>query len=235
MKNLPINGLLALLICFSPLAAQTVPPVTVDAPLRPGADSTSEQPLPPQTNETSDTSSTEPERHPLHEDTERQQILTTPNAEQTRAEADKVFIENEHRRFNERPISLIDHPMSTKKKVALVSTAVAAGTLAAGFVFALKGNSAEQDLVNLVNFRDANLNPAAYDTVPRKKYDDLVDKGNRYNTTSYALFGVAAVATVTATTLFILDAMDEDHHEDGLRAGFSIDDDSFDLSLGWSF
>lgn len=138
------------------------------------------------------------------------------------------------REFTSETPNLMATPMSTKEKVAWVSTTVAAGTITAGLIFAFKGNTAEQDIRNLFAFRDALGQPVNYSDVPKRRYEELVDQGERYNTTSIILLSVGGAAALTATTLFILDAMDTPPDE-GVKPSLQITPESATMGVGWSF
>ena len=45
--------------------------------------------------------------------------------------------------------------------------------------------------------------PPAFDAATRRRYNDLVDQGERYQTLSWIAFGVAAASAVGATVFFV--------------------------------
>lgn len=96
---------------------------------------------------------------------------------------------------------------STAHKVAwiLSGTAIALATL--GGVLAYAASSSENDVRDLyVGFAGQ---PPAFDAQTRKRYDDLVDQGHRYEHLSWASFGLAGAAAAGAAVLFVLGGRDE--------------------------
>jgi hypothetical protein len=76
-----------------------------------------------------------------------------------------------------------------------------------GAVLAYSASSSEQDLKDLYVGLDGT--PPTYDATVAKRYQSLVDEGNRYEHLSWAAFGVAGGFAVAATILFLHDR----HHD----------------------
>ncbi len=70
-----------------------------------------------------------------------------------------------------------------------------------GAVLAYSANSSEQDLEDLYVGLDGK--PPTYDASVAKRYQSLVDEGNRYEHLSWASFGIAGGFAVAATILFL--------------------------------
>jgi hypothetical protein len=69
-----------------------------------------------------------------------------------------------------------------------------------GAVLAYSANSSEQDLKDLYVGLDGK--PPTYDAMVAKRYQSLVDEGNRYEHLSWASFGIAGGFAIAATILF---------------------------------
>ncbi|HSN28883.1 MAG TPA: hypothetical protein VLT45_21495 [Kofleriaceae bacterium] len=70
-----------------------------------------------------------------------------------------------------------------------------------GAVLAYSASSSEQDLKDLYVGLDGK--PPTYDASVAKRYQSLVDEGNRYEHLSWASFGIAGGFAVAATILFL--------------------------------
>jgi hypothetical protein len=91
---------------------------------------------------------------------------------------------------------------SNQHKVAwlLGGSAIALATL--GGVLAYAARSSENDVRDL--YAGLAGQPPPYDSQTRKRYDDLVDDGHRFQHLSWTAFGFAGAATVGAALLFTL-------------------------------
>jgi len=74
-----------------------------------------------------------------------------------------------------------------------------------GAVLAYSASSSEQDLRDLYVGLDGK--PPTYDATVAKRYQSLVDEGNRYEHMSWGSFAIAGAFAITATVLFL-------HHHD---------------------
>jgi len=74
-----------------------------------------------------------------------------------------------------------------------------------GAVLAYSANSSEQDLRDLYVGLDGK--PPTYDATVAKRYQSLVDEGDRYEHLSWGSFAIAGAFAITATVLFL-------HHHD---------------------
>jgi hypothetical protein len=72
-----------------------------------------------------------------------------------------------------------------------------------GAVLAYAASSSEQDLRDLYVGLDGN--PPVYDATLAKRYQGLVDEGERYEQLSWGAFGVAGAFAIGATILFVRD------------------------------
>jgi len=82
----------------------------------------------------------------------------------------------------------------------LTGSAIALATL--GGVLAYAADSSENDLRDLYVGFDGQ--PATFDGQTRKRYDDLLDEGHRYEHLSWAAFGLAGAAGAAAAALFVI-------------------------------
>ncbi len=102
--------------------------------------------------------------------------------------------------------SFLDDEPTWKKTGAWVSVAATVAFGTAGAILMMSGESREEDLQSLGDFRDpAQGRPVAYEGQVADRYEALVDEGDRFNTYSMVAFGAAGVAAITAVTLFVLD------------------------------
>ena len=91
---------------------------------------------------------------------------------------------------------------SNRQKVAWILTGGAIALTTLGGVLAYAASSSENDVRDLyVGFAGQ---PATFDAETRKKYDDLIDQGHRYQHLSWASFGIAGAAAVGAAVLFVI-------------------------------
>jgi hypothetical protein len=70
----------------------------------------------------------------------------------------------------------------------------------AGTVLAYSTSSTEQDIKDL--YQSTTGYPPHFDAATQRRYDDLVDEGNRYQTLSYVAFGLAAGCAAGAAFYF---------------------------------
>jgi hypothetical protein len=88
----------------------------------------------------------------------------------------------------------------TREKVAWLLGGSAIALAALGGVLTYATNSAENDVRDLyAGFADR---PPAFDAATRKRYDELLDDGRRYQTLAWTAFGLAGAAAVAVTVLF---------------------------------
>jgi len=91
---------------------------------------------------------------------------------------------------------------SNRQKVAWLLTGGAIALATLGGVLAYAATSSENDVRDLyVGFAGQ---PPAFDAQTKKRYDDLVDQGHRYQHLSWASFGLAGAAAAGAAVLFVL-------------------------------
>jgi hypothetical protein len=132
--------------------------------------------------------------------------------------------------------SFLDSKPSWKRSAGWISLGATVIFGTAGAILAMSGESREEDLANLTEFRDANQEPAAYDGNVSDRYEKLIEEGERFNKMSRIAFGAAGVTLVAAVTLLVLDAGSHhgesgsaisltpvvDHHGGGLAATFGF-------------
>jgi hypothetical protein len=138
------------------------------------------------------------------------------------------------------PPSFADQPGTWKRTGAWISVgiAVAAGTTAA--VLGLSASSREEDIDNLIRFRNAGGQPAEYSGQTARRYEELIDEGERYEKYSLIALGVTGAAAAAATLLFILEAGEPDAPAGSTSAARFrltpvVSADGAGLAAGWEF
>jgi hypothetical protein len=104
-----------------------------------------------------------------------------------------------------KPAPTLIPPAREKVAWLLGGSAIAFATL--GGVLAYAASSAESDVRDLYAGLAGQV--PAFDGATRKRYDDLVDQGHRYQHLSWAAFGLAGAAAVGAAVLFAIGRDDE--------------------------
>jgi hypothetical protein len=104
------------------------------------------------------------------------------------------------------PPSFTDQPSSWKRTAAWVSVGVAMAFATTGAVLGLSASSREEDIQNLINFREATGQPKPFTGTTKERYEDLIDEGKKLDRFSKMAFVVAGAGTAAAITFFILDA-----------------------------
>jgi hypothetical protein len=91
---------------------------------------------------------------------------------------------------------------TNRHQIAWVMTGGAIALTTLGGVLAYAASSAENDVRDLyVGFAGW---PAVFDAETRVKYNDLIDRGRRFQHLSWASFGLASAAAVGAAVLFAI-------------------------------
>jgi tetratricopeptide (TPR) repeat protein len=93
-------------------------------------------------------------------------------------------------------------PPAPRRTAAWISVGTGIAFATAGAVFALSAESTENDISDLYLVRPGG-EPLPFDAATQKRYQDLVDRGDLYQTLSWASLGLAGAAAVTATYLFL--------------------------------
>ena len=102
--------------------------------------------------------------------------------------------------------SFLDEKPSIKKSAGWVLMGTTVVLATAGTILALSGQSREEDIQSLADYRDPQGLPAAYDGTVADRYADLVDEGDRFNTYAKVAFVAAGVTAVASVTLLVLDS-----------------------------
>ena len=100
--------------------------------------------------------------------------------------------------------SFLDEKPSMGKSVGWVLMGTTVVLATAGTILALSGQSREEDLQSLADYRDAQGFPAAYEGTVADRYEDLADEGDRFNTYAKVAFIAAGVTAVGSVTLLLL-------------------------------
>jgi hypothetical protein len=95
----------------------------------------------------------------------------------------------------------------TREKVAWLMGGGAIALVTLGGVLAYAASSSENDVRDL--YAGFAGQPPMFDAQTRKRYDDLVDQGRRYQHLSWAAFGLAGAAAVGVAVLFTVGRGDE--------------------------
>jgi hypothetical protein len=133
-----------------------------------------------------------------------------------------------------------DEP-SWKRSAAWISVGVTVAFVTTGAVLGLSASSRQEDIENLISFRDQNMQPQEFDGTIQQKYDDLVDEGEQLDKLSKIAFGLAGAAAVSAAVFFVLDAKSGGGTgEQRARRGRTVTPligarGELGVSLGWGF
>ncbi|HKE19427.1 MAG TPA: hypothetical protein VKB80_31335 [Kofleriaceae bacterium] len=100
-----------------------------------------------------------------------------------------------------------EEPPSWQRTAAWTSVGItiALGTTAA--VLGLSAASREEDVHNLIDFRDPEGRPAIYTGPTRDRYRDLTDEGDRLEKLSVAALAATGAAAAASAVFFVLDGM----------------------------
>jgi hypothetical protein len=140
--------------------------------------------------------------------------------------------------FGEGGPSFIDDQPSWKKSAAWISVGATVALATAGAVLGLSASSREEDVQNLIDFRNSEGRPATFEGNTRDRYEQLADEGESFNTYSTIAFGAAGVAAACAVTFFILDlTSDKPSSEAGERTTIApvVSDDGAGVTAAWTF
>ena len=80
-------------------------------------------------------------------------------------------------------------------------------------MLALSAGSREEDIQNLIEFRDAEGRPATYTGATRDRYRDLVDEGDRLEKLSVVALAATGAAAAASAVFFVLDGMQDDQDD----------------------
>ena len=114
------------------------------------------------------------------------------------------------------PPALLDDEQPSWQRTAAwtsIGFTIALGTTAA--VLGLSAASREEDIQNLIEFRDIEGRPAIYTGATRDRYRDLIDEGNRLEKLSVVALAATGAAAAASVAFFLLDGARE---ADGERA-----------------
>ncbi len=74
-------------------------------------------------------------------------------------------------------------------------------------MLALSAGSREEDIQNLLDFRDQEGRPATYTGATSDRYRDLVDEGDRLERLSVVALAATGAAAAASALFFVLDGM----------------------------
>jgi hypothetical protein len=115
------------------------------------------------------------------------------------------------------PKSLDDEEPSWQRTAAWSSVGIAIALVTTGAVLGLSAASREEDVDNLIEFRDAEGQPATYTGATRERYNDLISEGDRLESLAVVAFAASGVAAASAALFFVLDARASRRDETALR------------------
>lgn len=130
---------------------------------------------------------------------------------------------------------------SWKRSAAWISVGVTVAFVTTGAVLGLSASSRQEDIENLISFRDQAMQPQEFEGTIQEKYDDLVDEGEQLDKLSKVAFGLAGAAAVGAAVFFVLDAKSGGGAADErARGGRTVTPmigarGELGVSLGWGF
>jgi hypothetical protein len=132
--------------------------------------------------------------------------------------------------------SFVDTEPSWQRTAAWTSTGLALAFATAGAVLGLSAKSREEDVDNLLNYRDPNGEPVEFDESTQRRYEDLIDEGERLDKLSMVAFGVAGAATASAVIFFILDPDSRVNPEEEVSHLVpTVTPEQIGVSAKWSF
>tara|TARA_R110002096_G_scaffold44526_13_gene120697 strand:+ start:334769 stop:335773 length:1005 start_codon:yes stop_codon:yes gene_type:complete len=133
--------------------------------------------------------------------------------------------------------SFMDEEATWQQTAAWTSVGVSAAFLTASAVLGLSASSREEDIENLLSYRDASGRPANFDATISERYETLEDEGESLTRYSLIALGGAGVAAAAAIVFFVID--DDDESEEGLSSLTPTIDISPNgqstVGVGWSF
>lgn len=115
------------------------------------------------------------------------------------------------------PRSLEEEEPSWQRTAAWSSVGIAIALVTTGAVLGLSAASREEDVDNLIEFRDAEGQPATYTGATRDRYKDLISEGDRLESLAVVAFAASGVAAASAALFFVLDARAARRDETALR------------------
>ncbi|HTM23304.1 MAG TPA: hypothetical protein VL172_22435 [Kofleriaceae bacterium] len=135
------------------------------------------------------------------------------------------------------PPSDVDTKPSWKWTAAWISVGGTVAFATAGAVLGLSAKSRQEDIENLIQYRDNQGRPASFDPLIQARYDDLVDEGKKLDRLSKISFAVAGGAAAAAVLFFVLDHTSSKHAEGSasrrIHLAPAVAGDGAGLTLGW--
>jgi len=101
--------------------------------------------------------------------------------------------------------SFMDEQVTWQKTAAWTSVGVSVAFLTASAVLGLSASSREEDIDNLLSYRDASGRPAEFDKAISDRYTTLADEGDSLNTMSMIALGGAGISAAAAIVFFVID------------------------------
>ncbi len=109
--------------------------------------------------------------------------------------------------------SFMEEDVTWQQTAGWASIGVSAAFLTASAVLALSANSREEDIENLLSYRDADGRPASFAGTVSDRYETLADEGESLSKMSIIALGGAGVSAAVAIVFFVLDESPEESDE----------------------
>ncbi len=134
--------------------------------------------------------------------------------------------------------SFMDEEVTWQQTAGWTSVGVSVAFLTASAVLGLSATSREEDIENLLTYRDASGRPASFDATVSDRYETLQDEGESLSKLSLVALGGAGVSAVAAIVFFVLDdsPSDDDDSMSSLTPKIDISANGRrTVGVGWSF
>ncbi len=136
------------------------------------------------------------------------------------------------------PPPTVDTKPGWKWTAAWISVGGTIAFATAGAVLGLSAKSRQEDIENLIQFRDSEGRPAEYSEQIQGRYEDLVDEGKKLDRLSKISFAVAGGFAAGAILFFVLDRTSAKPGESGatssrLKVMPTVSSEGAGLALGW--
>jgi hypothetical protein len=131
--------------------------------------------------------------------------------------------------------TFFDDEPTWQETAGWTSVGVTVAFLSASAILGLSANSREEDIDNLISYRDMNGNPAEFDETIQKRYDTLADEGEDLNTLSLVALSLAGVSAASAIVFFVLDSSNSAEEEGLSTITPTITKESLGVAAGWAF
>ncbi len=112
--------------------------------------------------------------------------------------------------------SFMEEEVTWQQTAGWTSMGVSVAFLTASAVLGLSANSREEDIENLLSYRDAGGRPTSYEDTVSERYETLADEGDALSRMSLIALGGAGISAAAAIVFFVLDESSEEEDNAGL-------------------